>query len=113
MIFYEELDVQNLDQVQRLADQFFRSHVPNLKDSKLVNGIQDGKYFKYQYIGENAPIRVTEVAADRVDEETNKFKLIETVQSFAGPVENGRLTSISKTYSIASLEDALENLEWD
>lgn len=65
----------------------------------MANGQQDGKYFQYQYIASSAPLTLTEVSADRVDEQNNKFKLLEVTQSVSGPVEGGRLTSISKSYS--------------
>lgn len=45
---------------------------------------------------------MTQVAADRVDETNNKFKLIESIQSISGPVQGGRLTSVSKAYAIES-----------
>lgn len=107
------VDIQNLNDAQKAADAFFRSKIPNLSSAALAAGEQNGKYFKYQYLSQNAPITMTQVAADRVDETNNKFKLIDTIQSVSGPVQGGRLTSVAKSYAIESFEKALENLDWD
>lgn len=55
---------------------------------------------------------MTQATADRVDESNNKFKLVETTQSFSGPTQNGRMTNVKKTYAIDSFDKALENLNW-
>lgn len=51
-------------------------------------------------MGQSSPITMTQVSADRWSDDPLKFKLLETIQSFAGPVENGRMTSAVKTYGI-------------
>lgn len=54
--------------------------VANVKDAKLIQGVQDDKNFKYQFVDSSAPIKITEVVADRVSDDENakdiKFKLI-------------------------------------
>ena len=82
----------------------------------MAHGEQDGKYFRYQYVGEEAPFTITEVEADRVEDgEDGKlnFKLIQVIQSSSGNVNGARMTSTSKAYEVESWSDALENLSWD
>lgn len=98
---------------QKAADSFFRSTIPNLSGAVLSGGKQDGKYYNYQYISQTAPLTITQVAANRVDNSNNQFQLVETTQSVSGPVQGGSLTSVTKSYGIESLSKALENLDWD
>lgn len=107
------VDVQNLNDVQRAADSFFRSQVPNLNGAALVSGETNGDRFTYQYLNQNAPVTITQVAGDRVDEDSNTFRLVQTYQSLSGPVEGGRLTKVTDVFGIESFEKALENLDWD
>jgi hypothetical protein len=52
-------------------------------------------------LSQNTPITLTQSKATLVDTTKNLFRLIETTQSFTGPLENGgRLTSSKKTYGI-------------
>ena len=52
-------------------------------------------------MNQNAPLTMTEVAADRMnDEAPYKFKLLETIQNISGPLKNGRMVSSVKTYGI-------------
>lgn len=85
--------------------------VPNIKDAKVVKGVQDDKNFKMQFVGNTTPIELTEVVVDRITDDENskdiKFRLIEVLQTFSTPVENGRLTSISKSYGIENFDKAL------
>lgn len=100
---------------QRAADDFFRRRAPALADDSLAYGEQDGKYFRYQYVSQTAPLTITEAEADRVDDgEKGKinFKLIQLIQSSSGNVENGRMTSTSKTYEVKNWSEALKNLDW-
>lgn len=99
--------------MQKLADGFFRSKIPNLAGAQLVSGDQNGNYFDFQYVSQNTPITVTQVIANRVDEANNKFKLQETTQSLSGPINGGRMTNIKKTYAIENFGKALENLGWN
>ena len=67
-------------------------------------------------MGEDAPITITELEADRVaDGENGKmnFKLIQVIQSSSGKVDGGQMTSTTKAYEVKSWKDALENLDWD
>lgn len=65
-------------------------------------------------MNQNAPLTMTEVAADRMnDEAPYKFKLLETIQNISGPLKNGRMVSSVKTYGIQNWGKALENLDWD
>lgn len=108
-----DIDVNTLSNDQKGADTYFRQTIPNLGNSKLVKYYQDDNYFKYQYMGQTSPITMTQVSADRVSSDPLKFKLLETIQSFSGPLQNGRMTSSVKTYGIESFSDAKSNLDWD
>lgn len=101
-----------MSDVQKLADSFFRSKIPNLSGAQLVSGDQNGNNFNFKYISQSTPITVTETIANRVDEANNKFKLQETTQSLSGPINGGRMTNIKKTYAIDNFDKALENLGW-
>lgn len=112
-----DIKVSDLSNVQQQAASFMRDRVPNIKDSKLASGVQEDKLFKYMFVNENAPITTTQVNAERVSDDEAakdiKFKLIETIQAFSGPLEGGRLTSTKKAYGIENWAKAKENLDWD
>ena len=111
-----DVDVQKLSDIQKQAIDFIKDKVPSIKDAKLIQGVQDDKKFKFQFVGQDAPIKITEVVADRISDDEKakdvKFKLGEVLQSFSTPVNGGRLTSITKSYGIQSFDKALENLDW-
>ena len=111
-----DINPQQLTQEQQQADAFFRGKVPSLNGDVLSNGEQDGKYFKYQYVSNTAPFTITEAGADRISDGPNgevRFKLIETIRSSSGNVQNGRITSTKKAYEVSDFSAALDNLNWD
>lgn len=112
IIFYSAVDAQNLNTVQKAADTFFRNSVPNLNGAQLASGETNGNRYTYQYFSQNAPVTITQVAADR-DNEKNAFKLIQTYQTVSGPVQGGRLTSTTDVFGIENEAKAFENLDWD
>ena len=63
-----DIDINNLSEDQRYADAFFRRRVPSLAGDVLANGEQNGDYFRFQYVDGNAPLTITEVEADIVDD---------------------------------------------
>ena len=113
MNVYAAINTSGLTDIQTAANNFFKASIPNLSGATLVNGEQDGKTFRYQYLNNAAPITLTQTTADLVDEANKKFKLIETTQSVSGPTQTGRMTVVSKTYGIESFNKALENLGWN
>ena len=118
------INVQQLTDEQQEADNFFKRRIPSLENDALANGEQDGKYFRFQYVSQESPFTITEVEADRVEEDSSdheaeghvhktNFKLINTIRSSSGNVQNGRITSIKKAYEVDSFSDAMSNLDWD
>ena len=69
-------NIDNLNNVQKAADTFIRSKVPNLSGATLASGQQNGNDFNYQYINQNIPITLTQAQANLVDSNKNIFKLI-------------------------------------
>lgn len=70
------INPSSLSEIQTAASNFFKANIPNLKGSTLVNGEQDGKTFRFQYLNNAAPITMTQTTADLVDEANKKFKLV-------------------------------------
>jgi hypothetical protein len=106
-MYNSAINPSSLTDIQTAASNFFKANIPNLKAASLVNGEQDGKTFRFQYLNNDAPITVTQTTAELVDEANKKFKLIETTQSASGPTQTGRMTVVSKAYGIESFGKAL------
>jgi hypothetical protein len=106
-------DLLNLSTDQKAADSFFRSVIPNLAGTVLSGGQQNGNFFNYQYIKQTTPLTITQVSANRYDQNQNLFQLAQTIQTINGPVNGGTLTSVLQSYSVNSFTDALANLHWN
>ena len=83
-----------------------------MNGASLASGETNGNRYTFQYINQNAPLTLTQVAADR-DDDKNAFKLIQTYQTVSGLVQGGRLTSTTDVFGIENEAKAFENLDWD
>lgn len=108
-----EIDITKLTPVQKEVDQFVRSRIPNLKDAVLSKATVDNDDYRYQYLDQNAPLRITMANVKRTEKDNkSQFNLNEATQLVTVPTNDGRITKTKKSYGISSFDDAVKNLNW-